>query len=183
MEGAHESNIDKRANAVQALGLATGDPEAVSLAEDALGDKEALVRAGAAKALGALGSSAAIPKLRDLINDKDISVALAVGHALIQLKSNSGYDVYYSLVVGARKGGTSPMGEIDAELNQMKTPERAIRFAFDQGIGFVPYGGYGMEALHAWEKRSTAPTRAADGARIGRRPRSAERPGASESGV
>ncbi|MGB9405554.1 MAG: HEAT repeat domain-containing protein [Candidatus Acidiferrales bacterium] len=161
VEGAHESNVDKRANAVQALGLAIGDSEAVSLAEDALGDKEALVRAAAAKALGALGSSAAIPKLRDLINDKDISVALAVGHALIQLKSNSGYDVYYSLVVGARKGGTSPMGEIDEELNQMKTPERAIRFAFDQGIGFVPYGGYGMEALHAWEKRSTAPTRAA----------------------
>src|SRR6202051_172600 len=46
-------------------------------------------------------------------------------------------------------------------MDQMKTPSRAIRFAFDQGIGFLPYGGYGMEALHAWKKRSTAPTRAA----------------------
>jgi HEAT repeat protein len=46
-------------------------------------------------------------------------------------------------------------------MDQMKTPARAIRFAFDQGIGFLPYGGYGMEALHAWKKRSTAPTRAA----------------------
>jgi hypothetical protein len=79
------------------------------------------------------------------LNDKDISVALAVGHALVQFKSNSGYDVYYSIVAGVRKGRTSLITE---ELNQMKTPERAIRFAFDQGIGFLPYGGYGMEALH-----------------------------------
>ena len=156
--GAHGSNMDKRANAIQALGLASGDLEAVRLAEDALGDKEALVRGAAAKALGALGSPESIPKLQNLLADKDISVALAVGHALVQLKSNSGYDVYYSLVVGVRKGRTSPITE---ELNQMKTPARAIRFAFDQGIGFLPYGGYGMEAYHDWKKRSTAPTRAA----------------------
>jgi HEAT repeat protein len=156
--GAHGSNIDKRANAIQALGLAAGDPAAVRLAEDALGDKEAYVRAAAAKALGALGSTESIPKLQNLVNDKDISVALAVGHALVQLKSNSGYDVYYSLVVGTRKGSESL---ITQEMDQMKTPSRAIRFAFDQGIGFLPYGGYGMEALHAWKKRSSAPTRAA----------------------
>ncbi|MGA8503186.1 MAG: HEAT repeat domain-containing protein [Candidatus Sulfotelmatobacter sp.] len=157
VEGAH-GNMDKRANAIQALGLDPGDPAAVRLAEDALADKEASVRGAAAKALGALGSPDSIPKLQNLVNDKDISVSLAVGHALVQLKSNSGYDVYYSLVVGVRKGRTSPIAE---ELNQMKTPTRAIRFAFDQGIGFLPYGGYGMEAFHAWKKRSTAPTRAA----------------------
>ena len=158
VEGAHGSNMDKRANAIQALGLDSGDPAAVQLAEDALGDKEAYVRAAAAKALGALDSAQSIPKLQNLVTDKDISVALAVGHALVQLKSNSGYDVYYSLVVGVRKGRTSLITE---EMNQMKTPSRAVRFAFDQGIGFLPYGGYGMEALHAWKKRSTAPTRAA----------------------
>jgi HEAT repeat protein len=156
--GAHSRNMDKRADAVQALGLDVGDPAAVRLAEVALQDKEAHVRAAAAKALGALDSPDAIPKLQNLVEDKDISVALAVGHALVQLKSNAGYDVYYSLVVGNRKGNRSLISQ---EMDQMKTPGRAIRFAFDQGIGFVPYGGYGMEALHGWEKRSTAPTRAA----------------------
>lgn len=158
VEGAHGSNMDKRANAIQALGLDSGDPAAVQLAEDALGDKEAYVRAAAAKALGPLGSAESVPKLQNLLTDKDISVALAVGHALVQLRSNSGYDVYYSLVAGVRKGRTSPITE---EINQMKTLSRAVRFAFDQGVGFLPYGGYGMEALHAWKKRSTAPTRAA----------------------
>lgn len=158
VSGVHNSNMDKRANAIQALGLAPGNGDAARLAEDALGDKEASVRGAAAKALGAIGSPEAVPKLENLVNDKDISVALAVGHALVQLKSNSGYDVYYSLVAGVRKGRTSPITE---EMDQMKTPARAIRFAFDQGVGFLPYGGYGMEALHAWKKRSTAPTRAA----------------------
>jgi HEAT repeat protein len=133
--GAHGSNIDERANAIQALGLAAGDPAAVRLAEDALGDKEAYVRAAAAKALGAVGSTESIPKLQNLVNDKDISVALAVCHALVQLKNNSGYDVCYSLVVGTRKGSESL---ITQEMDQMKTPSRAIRFAFDQGIGFLP---------------------------------------------
>jgi HEAT repeat protein len=165
--GAHGSNMDKRANAIQALGLDSGDLAAVRLAEEALVDKEAYVRAAAAKALGALGSTESIPKLQNLVNDKDISVALAVGHALVQLKSNSGYDVYYSIVAGVRKGRTSLITE---ELNQMKTPERAIRFAFDQGIGFLPYGGYGMEALYAWKKRSTAPTRAAAARELARDP-------------
>jgi hypothetical protein len=82
------------------------------------------------------------------LTDQDISVALAVGHALIQLRSNSGYDLYYSLVVDVRKDKTSP---IAGELNQMKTPARAIRFAFDQGVGFMPYGGYGIEAYRAWK--------------------------------
>jgi len=43
VEGAHGSNMDKRANVIQALGLDSGDPAAVQLAEDALGDKETYV--------------------------------------------------------------------------------------------------------------------------------------------
>ena len=157
-QGASDHNVDKRSNAIQALGLDIGDTSAVRMAENALSDSAAFVRAAAARALGALGSPDSIPKLQPLLNDKDISVALAACHALVQLKSNSGYDLYYALVIGNRKGSRSLITE---ELDQMRTPSRAIRFAFDQGIGFIPYGGYGKEALHAWRKRNTAPTRAA----------------------
>ncbi len=156
--GARVANFDKRANAIQALGLTLGDPGAVQLAEDALHDKEPTVRAAAAKALGAMNSTKSIPKLKDALSDKDISVCLAAAHSLIQLKENSGYELYYDVLVGEKKGGGSL---IAGQLNDLKTPERAIKFAFDQGIGFVPYGGYGMQAVHAWQKRSTSPTRAA----------------------
>jgi HEAT repeat protein len=155
---AHHSNFEQRANAIQALGLTSGDPAAVQLAEDALRDKEPTVRAAAAKALGAMGSTASIPKLEDLLSDKDISVVLAAAHALVQLKNKSGYDVYYSVLEGELKGGR---GMFTEQMKELRSPERAIKFAFDQGIGFVPYGGYGKEALLAWKKRSTAPTRAA----------------------
>jgi HEAT repeat protein len=156
--GAHASNFDKRANAIQSLGLTSGDPEAVQLAEEALRDKEPSVRASAAKALGAMGSTESIPRLRDALLDKDISVCLAAAHSLIQLKENSGYDLYYDVLVGERKGGKNLIAE---QMSDLKTPERAIKFAFDQGIGFVPYGGYGMEAVRAWKKRNNSPTRAA----------------------
>ena len=161
-KGVQEWNLDKRANATQALGLTSKDSEAQQLAEKALGDKEPLVRAAAAKALGAMGSAESIPMLQKASSDKDISVALAAGHALIQLKDNSGYGVYYEVLAGERKAGRGLMAATATDqLNQLKIPSRAIVFAFDQGIGFLPYGGYGMEAVRLWKKRNTAPTRAA----------------------
>src|SRR5258708_885370 len=85
--GARASNFEKRADAVQALGLTSGDPAAVQVAEAALQDKEADVRAAAVKALGAMGSTASTPKLENLLSDKDISVVLAAAHSLVQLKN------------------------------------------------------------------------------------------------
>jgi HEAT repeat protein len=156
--GVHDSSFDKRANAVQSLGLTSGDSQATQLAEEALHDKEPTVRAAAAKALGAMRSTKSIPLLQAASSDKDISVCLAVAHSLTQLKENSGYDLYYAVLTGERKGGKSL---IAGQMNDLKSPERAVKFAFDQGIGFVPYAGYGMEAVRAWKKRSTTPTRAA----------------------
>src|SRR6202043_1515707 len=58
--GAHGSNIDKRANAIQALGLAAGDPGGGGFGGDARGGKESYGRDAATKALGALGSTESI---------------------------------------------------------------------------------------------------------------------------
>jgi HEAT repeat protein len=98
--GSRASNFDKRANAIQSLGMTSRDPDAVQLAEEALHDKEPIVRASAAKALGAMGSTESIPRLRDALSDKDISVCLAAAHSLIQLKENSGYQLYFDVLVG-----------------------------------------------------------------------------------
>jgi len=165
--GAHASNFDKRANAIQALGLTLGDSDAVQLAEEALHDNEPTVRAAAAKALGAMRSTKSIPRLQDALSDKDISVCLAAAHSLIQLNENSGYALYYDVLVGERKAGKNLFAD---QMNELKTPERAIKFTFDQGIGFVPYAGYGMEAVRAWKKRNISPTRAAAARELARDP-------------
>lgn len=67
--GASDHNIDKRANAIQALGLDVGDSSAVRMTENALADPAAFARAAAAKALGALGSPDSVPKLQPLLNE------------------------------------------------------------------------------------------------------------------
>jgi HEAT repeat protein len=46
-------------------------------------------------------------------------------------------------------------------MNDLRTTEWATKFAFDQGIGFISYAGYGMEVVRAWKKRDPSPTRAA----------------------
>jgi len=165
--GAKASNFDKRASAIQSLGLTFGDSNAVQLAVEALDDKEPTVRAAAAKALGAMRSTKSISMLQNALSDKDISVCLAAAHSLIQLKENSGYALYYDVLAGERKAGKNLFAE---QMNDLKTPERAIRFAFDQGVGFVPYAGYGMEAVRAWKKRNTRPTRAAAARELGNDP-------------
>ena len=50
-------------------------------------------------------SKASIAKLREAADDQDPSVAIAAAHALIALKDDSGYEVYYEVLTGERKGG------------------------------------------------------------------------------
>lgn len=156
--GAHDSKTDKRANAIHALEVLPANPAVVQLAENALQDKDPDVRAAAAKALGAIGSTESIPGLEKALSDKDISVGLAAARSLLLLKNDSGYDIYYAVLTGERKSGP---GLVARQLNELKNPKKAMEFAFDQGIGFLAFGGYGMEALHALKKRNDSPTRAA----------------------
>ncbi len=155
--GAHDSNMDKRVHAIHALGLITGDSAAAQLAEAALQDKQPDVRAAAAKALGAMRSTKSIPKLEKASSDKHVAVALAAAGSLLLLKNSTGYDVYYDVLTRERKGGESLMAE---QMKQLKTPGKAMEFAFEQGIGFLPFGGYGMEVLNALTTGRAGPTRA-----------------------
>jgi HEAT repeat protein len=78
------------------------------MAELALGDHSPEVRSAAAAALGEMGLRSSIPKLRGLTDDKDPSVALAAPHALVQLKDDSGYDVYYEILTENVRRGREP---------------------------------------------------------------------------
>jgi HEAT repeat protein len=156
--GAHASGTDKRAKATLALGLLPPDPETVRLAESALQDSRPAVRTAAATALGEMGSAASIPKLKGALSDRDVSVALAAGRSLLLLKNHAGYGIYYAILTRKRKSGK---GLIQEQLNQFNNPKNVAEFAFDQGIGFLPYAGYGMDLLHALHQKSNSPIRAA----------------------
>lgn len=141
--GVADSHADKRAKAVRALGLAPENQEIRLMAEKALTDQNSDVRTEAATALGQMHATAAIPKLRVALNDKELSVVLAATNALYILKDPVAYDVYYAIVTGQRKSG---VGLLQSQLDMLHNRKQVEKLAFETGIGFVPFGSMAFEA-------------------------------------
>lgn len=153
-----DSNTGKRAGSMAALGLIKKDAQAQGLAEKGLSDEKAEVRAAAANALGDMGATAAVPRLKSAIKDTDVSVVLAAAHALFVLKQPSAYEVYYAVLTGEKKSGQGLMAEQKKMLND---PKKMAQFGFETGVGFIPFGGLGLGALKAVTKDDVSPVRAA----------------------
>jgi len=145
--GAENKSKDQQVMTMRVLQLIPGNAKAVSLAEKALQDKDTEVRGAAALSLGAMGDKSAIPQLKGVIkNDKEGSVALAAAKALIQLGDEHGYEVYYAVISGTRKSGEGLVGDQTKELGQLLSNPKAMeKMAFEQGMGFVPFGGISLQ--------------------------------------
>lgn len=156
--GLHSSSNEERVVAVRVLGLLIADSSAAELAEQALGDAKADVRSAAATALGQMHSTASIPKLKQILADKDIHVVLAAARALHEMKDEAGYETYYEILTGERKGSEGFIAEQTAILHD---PKRLAELGFEQGIGYVPYAGMGWDAIHTILKNDASPIRAA----------------------
>ena len=156
--GLGDKSVEKRTTAVQVLGVLPDDPKATEAALKALKDDKPEVRAAAAQSLGSMRAKSAIPQLMDLVNDKDAGVIMAAGHALIALGDNRGYNVYYAILTGERKSGTSLLDEQKKMLND---PKKMAQFGFEQGIGFIPFAGMGYGAFKMVTKDNTSPVLAA----------------------
>jgi len=82
---------------------------------------------------------------------------LAAAHALLQLKDNSGYDLYYEVLTGERKTGKSVL----AQAAVLKDPTKLAEIGFQQGLGFIPFAGMGWKAFKTIKKGDSSPARAA----------------------
>ncbi|HJT69873.1 MAG TPA: HEAT repeat domain-containing protein [Terriglobales bacterium] len=156
--GLQDLKSNQRMQAVKALSLLSGNRRAFTFALRALNDKDSRVRAAAAATLGDLRNPGAIPALKAALTDKDISVMLAATHALYVLKDPIAYEVYYAILMGDRK---TSAGLIQAQLDRLKDPKQVVEMGFQEGLGFVPYAGMGVEAYKALMKHNNAPVRAA----------------------
>jgi HEAT repeat protein len=156
--GVSNSSHEKRAKAVAVLGLLKGDAEALTLAKAALGDERPEVRAAAATALGEMDAKSATPELRNMFADKDVTVIMAAARALLQLGDNTGYNVYYAILTGETKTGTSLL---DQQKKMLKDPQKMAQFGFETGIGFIPFAGMGWSAFKMLRKDDTSPVLAA----------------------
>jgi HEAT repeat protein len=156
--GVNEKSTAKRVQAVRALRLLPGDAEATAMAQRALQDRKHEVRVAAATALGLMGSKVSIPELKKALTDKDPSVVLTAAHALQVLNDPAGYEVYYELLKGERK---SANGLVAQEMETMRDPKKMAELGFEEGVGFIPFGGIGFSAAKAIAKDDTSPARAA----------------------
>jgi HEAT repeat protein len=149
---------EHRVEAVKALSLVTGDKAATKAAVHALSDENSDVRAAAATTLGQLHAVSAIPDLKEALSDKETSVVLAASQALFQLRDSSAYDVYYAILMGDRKASD---GMIQSQLDRLKDPKKLALLGFEQGVGFVPYGGIGVQAYRFAKSDHSQPRAAA----------------------
>jgi HEAT repeat protein len=156
---AENTSTDQRVATMRVLQLIPGDAKAVSMAEKGLQDKDAEVRGAAALSLGAMESKSSVPVLvATAKSDKEGSVVLAAAKALIQLGDEKGYSVYYAVLTGQRKTGEGLVGSEEKQLNDLlRNPKQMEEMAFEQGMGFVPFGGVGLQAfnvIHASEEKA-----------------------------
>ncbi len=165
--GVENSSYEKRAKAVQVLGLLNDDPEAEKMAVKALGDQRPEVRASAAEALGKMDARSAIPELHKMFKDTDVTVIMASARSLLDLRDNSGYEVYYAILTGETKTGK---GLLDEQKKMLKDPQKMAQFGFETGIGFIPFAGIGWTAFKTLRKDDVSPVLAASALTLAKDP-------------
>jgi HEAT repeat protein len=155
--GVNQKSTGKRTQAVRALRLLPGDPEASEMAQRALMDRKPEVRVAAATALGLMGSKAGIPGLKKALSDTKPSVVLAAAHALQVLNDPAGYEAYCEVLTGERK---SAEGLVAQQMESLKDGKKMAELGFEEGLSFIPFADMGFSAVKAITKDDTSPVRA-----------------------
>jgi len=158
-DGLAENNGDKRAKAVNSLGLLTRNAEAEKAAVLALKDDKSNVRVAAASALGSMRAVHAQPELESALDDDEPAVVLAAANSLMLLKDmDSAYEVYYGVLTGTTR---TNKGLIKEQLKILKNKKKLAEIGIEQGIGFIPFAGFGYDAWKTIMKSDASSVRAA----------------------
>lgn len=157
-EGFADDKTDKRAKAVKALSLLPGSADAEKMAKDALKDEKYSVRVAAATALGSMRAVGAKTELENALEDKEPAVVLAAANSLLQLKDNAGYDVYFEVLTGNMR---TNKGLIKEQLRQLQNKKKMAELGVEEGLGFLPFVGFGYTVAKTVIKDDSSPVRAA----------------------
>jgi HEAT repeat protein len=157
-EGLADSNVEKRAKAVKAVGLLTRNPEAETAALQALKDEKSDVRVAAASALGSMRAVHAKEQLKSALDDDEPAVVLAAANSLLQLKeTDCAYDIYYGVLTGDTR---TSKGLVKEQLKMLHDKKRMAQLGLEQGIGFIRFAGYGYDIVKTVTKSDASPVRA-----------------------
>ena len=157
--GLEDTNNDMRARATRILGELEGNEKAEKAALKALqNDQQPVVRAAAAQALGEMGAKNTKEQLFAAFQDEDPSVIIAAAHSLIQLGDDRGYNVYYAILTGTQKTGTSLT---DQQKKLLHDPKKMAQLGGEAAVGFIPFGGLALSGYKLLRKDDTSPVLAA----------------------
>jgi HEAT repeat protein len=104
-----------------------------------------------------MGARSAQQKLKQALNDEDLKVVVAAANSLYVFKDPVAYEVYYALLTGERKGP----GLVTRQMDTLKDRKQLEKLMVETGIGFVPFGGMGLEAFRTLTHDDNSPVRAA----------------------
>lgn len=157
-EGLEENSVERRAKAVNALGVLTGNADAETAATRALTDGKFPVRLAAANALGEMHAVHAIPDLEKALDDVEPTVVLAAANSLMTLKdSSSAYDIYYGVLTG---GMRTNRGLVQEQLKTLHDSKKLAELGLQEGLGFVPFGGVSYSVVKIVMKSDQSAMRA-----------------------
>jgi HEAT repeat protein len=105
-----------------------------------------------------MDARSAKPQLLAAFNDDDPAVILAAAHSLVVLGDNRGYGVFYAVLTGEQKTGTSLTEE---QKKLLHDPKKLASLGFQAGLGFVPFASMGLSAFKVLTKDDTSPVLAA----------------------
>jgi HEAT repeat protein len=132
--GLQDKSVNKRAEALAALGAAAGDARALKTLEECLHDPKPEIRRAAVAALGDMNAKSSLPKIKALLSDSDAKTTLAIAAVLKKLGDPEGFEIYNELVTGERKDG-------QRLTDGLKDRKGLEKMGAEAAIGFLPFGG------------------------------------------
>jgi hypothetical protein len=155
------TNPDKRKQAILALGTIGPVPQVVELMNEALRDKDVVVRQTAAAEIGDAKLRPCIPNLVEALSDSP-EVAVVAAKTLWDMGDHRGRDVMYQVAMGELKDKTGFVeGAVRDTKAKLRNPKSLVRMGVMEGAGALlgPFS-MGINLAQDMMKDSGAPTRA-----------------------
>src|SRR5439155_18832122 len=93
------------------------------------------------------------------LDDDEPAVVLAAANSLMLLQdSESAYDVYYGVLTGSTR---TNKGLIKEQLKILHDKKKMAEMGIEQGIGFIPFAGFGYDVVKTVMKSDPSQLRAA----------------------
>ena len=169
VEGMDSQTVARRQDALAALGTLGRRKRAIQLVTAALDDKDPSVRQLAARNLGQMHATTAIPRLRQLLDDDSVGVSFAAAKSLWDMGDRSGRDVFIEILSGERSNSTGMMkDQLESAKKRLQDPRGlAVIGAKEAASSLFGPAGWGITIVEEVTKDRSASARAMSAALLG----------------